>query len=138
MGRQTENDANEITRERRPGGRGGKRVRGRELQGRGSQVTTCLAWLTWPVRTSEEASVAGTEEVQRIKSRRVGPGGNGGRGGRGYMVGTLLELLLSVRAVLSLMGCPTHLTVRAGGTRTYWGEAGDAANQPAAHRMAPR
>lgn len=61
----------------------------------------------------------------------------GGGGGR-YMVGTLLELLLSVRAVLSLMGCPTHLTVRAGGTRTYWGEAGDAANQPAAHRMAPR
>lgn len=81
MGRQTENDANEITRERCPGGRGGKRVRGRELQGRGSQVATCLAWLTWPVRTSEEASVAGTEEVQRIKSRRVGPGGNGGRGG---------------------------------------------------------
>lgn len=54
------------------------------------------------------------------------------------MVGTLLELLLSVRAVLSLMGRPAHLTVRAGGTRTYWGEAGDAANQPAAHRMAPR
>lgn len=118
MGRQTENDANEITRERRPGGRRGKRVRGRELQGRGSQVTTCLGWLTWPVRTSEEASVAGTEEVKRIKSRRVGPGGNGGRGG-GYMVGTLLELLLSVRAVLSLMGRPAHLIVRAGGTRTY-------------------
>lgn len=47
------------------GGRG-EHVRERELQGRGSEVTTCLAWLTWPVRTSKEASVAGMEEVKRI------------------------------------------------------------------------